>query len=160
MQRFAPIEASEPLYTGVHHIAVNTSGDLALVGGTESTVGIYSLPENKLVQEIPVDCSVTDVCWAGSAVVAATSKGQIRIFEDGAEHSNFLAHAGSANAIALHPSRSILASVGSDKTYVFYDLSKSTKALQVATDSGMEALDIKTPITDKFGSTHNSPIPP
>ena len=119
---------------------MSTSGDLALVGGTESTVGVYSLPENQLVQEIPIDCPVTDICWAGSAVVAATSKGSIKVFEDGAERSSFSAHTGKANAIALHPSGSILASVGSDRTYAFYDLSKSTKVLQIATDSGMEAL--------------------
>ena len=38
-------------------------------------------------------------------------------------------------ALALHPSGDILASVGVDKNYTFYDLASSVQVLQISTDS-------------------------
>lgn len=83
-----------------------------------------------------VEAPVTDALWAEARAIAASASGDIHIFDD-AEHSSFSAHQGAIHAIALHPSGDILASVGDDKAFSFYDLSSSTKALRIATDSGM-----------------------
>ena len=109
---------------------------MALFGGTNGTLGAYSVAKNKLARQMDVESPVTDALWAGARAIAASSSGDIHIFDD-AEHSSFSAHQGAINAIALHPSGDILASVGEDKAFSFYDLSTSTKALRIVTDSGM-----------------------
>ena len=98
---------------------------------------MYSLSENNVVHELEVGSgTVTDAVWAGDRAVFATSAGNVKIFDRGSEIASFSGHAGRVTALALHPSGDILASVGVDKTYIFYDLTTSTQALQIATDSG------------------------
>ena len=80
--------------------------------------------------------SVTDALWAGSKAILGTSAGTVKAFENGVEVFGFCGHAGGITALALHPSGEILASVGVDKSYCFYDLTSSAQVLQVATDSG------------------------
>jgi pre-mRNA-processing factor 19 len=57
----------------------------------------------------------------------------------GDNETTFTSHAGSANGLALHPSGDILASVGVDKSFVFYDLPGGKPVTQVYTDSGMKS---------------------
>lgn len=113
---------------------------MALLGGNDGLAGIFSISQNKLVQELSVGAAVTDALWAGDAAVLATSAGTVKIFHNGTETSTFSGHAGEITALSLHPSGEILASVGVDKSYVFYDLSSSVQALQVSTSSGMSRL--------------------
>lgn len=130
------------MYTGARHLAVDASGDLALFGGTDGTLGAYSTVKNKLARQMEVEAPVTDALWAGARAIAANSIGDIHIFDD-AEHTHFSMHEGAINALALHSSGDILASVGDDKAFGFYDLSSSTKALRIATDSGMTCPQIE-----------------
>ena len=95
------------------------------------------MSRRSLEQELAVGAPVTDGVWVGSTAAVATSAGTVKIFDSSAEVSSFSVHAGPVTALAVHPSGDILASVGMDKTYVFYDLSTSTKALQISTNSGM-----------------------
>ena len=81
--------------------------------------------------------SVTNTLWAGNKAIVSTSAGLVKVFENGLETSSFSGHAGEVTALALHPSGEILASVGVDKSYIFYDLTSSVQALQISTDSGM-----------------------
>lgn len=133
---FTPTQKSKPLYTGARAISVDGSGDLALIGGSDGIAGVFSISQNKLVQELPVGSPVTDTLWAGSKAIVGTSSGTVKAYENGVEVSSFSGHAGAVTALALHPSGDILASVGVDKTYIFYDLTSSVQALQIATDSG------------------------
>ena len=64
----------------------------------------------------------------------SNSLGEVKIFDGDVEIVSFNDHAGSANALALHPGRRILASVGDDKTVVLYDVIKSVKLAQFATE--------------------------
>lgn len=97
-------------------------------------LGIYSIPEEKIQQNFPAGAAITDAVWYGSQPVASTSSGSVMVFGDA--EAKFTSHAGSANALALHPSGEILASVGVDKSFVFYDLVDKTAVTQVYTDSG------------------------
>lgn len=65
-----------------------------------------------------------------------TSAGIVKIFEDGLETAHFSGHAGEVTALALHPSGQLLASVGVDKSYIFYDLDSSVQSVKIGTDSG------------------------
>ena len=98
---------------------------------------MYSLSENNVVREFDMGSgTITDAVWAGDRAIFATSVGIVKMFDQGSEAASFSGHAGRVTALALHPSGDILASVGVDKSYIFYDLTGSTQALQIATDSG------------------------
>ena len=131
------------MYTGARAVSVDANGDLALIGGSDGTTGVFSLSQNKLVQELPVGSSVTDALWAGSKAIVSTSSGVVKIFEKGVELSSFSGHAGAVTALALHPSGDILASVGVDKSYIFYDLTSSVQILQIYTDSRKISYDLR-----------------
>lgn len=81
--------------------------------------------------------AVTDALWFDDKAVLATSSGAIKVFENGQEVVAFTSHAGAANALAMHPSGEILASVGADKSFVFYDLVGAKPVTQVYTDCGL-----------------------
>ena len=132
---FTLTQKSRSLYPGIQTFSLDASGDLALLGGSDGTAGVFSISQNRLVQELPVESSVTDTLWAGSKAVVGTSSGRINVFENGVEVSSFLGHAGAVRGLALHPSGDILASVGVDKSYIFYDLTSSVQVLQIPTDS-------------------------
>ena len=136
VQSFASGKPSRPLYSSVHHIAIDQSGDLVLLGGTEGTAGIYSLSQAKLQQEVETEAPIKDTLWLETAGVVATSTGAIKVLENKVVKSSLQGHNGDVTALALHPSGDILASVGIDKNCIFYDLASFSKAGQIATDSG------------------------
>lgn len=135
---YAPKSSSEPLYPGGKIFAVHESGDAALVGGSDGSASIYSLSENKPLLSLSTGSgTATAGTWAGRKVVLATSSGAVVVFEDHQQVASFAVHAGSVNAVATHPSGSILASVGEDKTYILYDLESNKVLTQIQSDSGM-----------------------
>ncbi|KAI0006374.1 Prp19-domain-containing protein [Xylariaceae sp. FL0662B] len=110
----------------------------AAVGGLQGDVAIYSIDADKVEQSFQVEEPVTDSIWDGSKVILSTSKGSVKIFdESGSEVASFLDHAGPANGLAIHPSKAIFASVGSDKSFVFYDLASLRRATRVYTNSAL-----------------------
>jgi pre-mRNA-processing factor 19 len=136
VESYIVTSSSEALYPSTTTLALDTAGELAIVGGAQGA-GVLSISENKLVQQLNIGRgSVTDAVWYGSQPVVATSAGAIKVFNDGQEVASFTSHAGAANALALHPTGDILASVGVDKSFVFYDLVASKPVAQVYTDNG------------------------
>jgi pre-mRNA-processing factor 19 len=79
---------------------------------------------------------ITDAVWYGDKPVISTLSGAVKVFEEGQEVAAFTSHAGAANALAMHPSGEILASVGADKSFVFYDLVGAKPVTQVYADCG------------------------
>jgi pre-mRNA-processing factor 19 len=158
---YNPAVASEPLYPGGSVLAVHETGDVVLVGGSDGVAGIYSLSENKLVSSLKAGPgAVTGGVWAGSRAIVSTSAGGVKVFESGQEVASFSVHAGSANAVALHPSGSILASVGEDKTYILYDLESNKVLTQVESDSGKFWLPSEREATNigQYYIVHNSTL--
>jgi pre-mRNA-processing factor 19 len=138
IESYSTISTSEPLAAGAQSVAVNSEGELAIVGGSAGNVSIYSLADGKTLQVLEVGAgAITDSFWAGDQAVVSTTKGAVKVFANGKELAGFTSHAGAANAVALHPSSEILASVGIDKSFVFYDLPGSKVVTQVYTDSGL-----------------------
>lgn len=80
---------------------------------------------------------ITDAVWYGSQPVISTASGAVKVFDEGKAVAAFTSHAGAASALALHPSGEILASVGVDKSFVFYDLPGGKAVSQIYTDSGL-----------------------
>ncbi|KAL9608334.1 MAG: hypothetical protein Q9167_006823 [Letrouitia subvulpina] len=140
LETFGPTEKSNPLFVGPRKFSLDVNGDLALLGGNDGLAGVYSVSQRTLLQKLKVGGhAVTDALWAGNRAVLATSGGSVSMFEDGVEVATLTAHAGEVTALAVHPSEEILASVGEDKTFVFYDLTSSTPVKQVQTSSVLTA---------------------
>ncbi|KAI9820951.1 MAG: hypothetical protein M1832_003423 [Thelocarpon impressellum] len=138
IETYKPTQSSEPLYPGGKAIALDVTGDLALVGGVDGVAGVYSVMEDKLVQSLKGGGgAITDALWWGDRAVIATASGAVKIFEGGSEFASFGSHAGSVEALAMHPSGEMLASVGVDKSYVFYDLANLKPITQIITDSAL-----------------------
>lgn len=125
-----------PPYPGSRFLSLDKSRDLALLGGFGGITEVVSISQMKVVQTLKVGSgTVTDGLWAADRVVLAMSTGAVKVFENDSEVSNFAGHAGEATSIALHPSGEILASVGVDKSFIFYDLASSSVATQIYTNS-------------------------
>ena len=135
IEKFGVASSSDELYSGATSLAVDESGDLVIIGGTEGTAGIYSISEKKVQKSFKAGAAVTGAAWYGSQPVVSTAAGAVKVYGD--NEATFESHAGSANAIALHPCGDILASVGVDKSFVLYDLVNSKPVTQIYTDSGM-----------------------
>lgn len=107
----------------------------AAVGGAKGEVAIYSIEADKVERSLQIDEPVTDSVWRGSRVAFATAKGSVKVQENGSEVAAFSDHAGPATGLAFHPCGDILASVGSDKSFTFYDLVDLKRVTRVFTDS-------------------------
>ncbi|KAI9794896.1 MAG: hypothetical protein M1833_007343 [Piccolia ochrophora] len=135
---FSQSQSSEVLYPGSKSIALDASTNLALVGGADGVAGVYSISENTLLQALQrMDGAVTDTLWWRKRAIVAGASGEIRIYEKDKELATFRSHAGPVTSLALHPSGEILASVGEDKSFIFYDLSSLKPVSQVFCDSGL-----------------------
>ncbi|KAE8325602.1 WD40-repeat-containing domain protein [Aspergillus sergii] len=134
---YKPAQSTEPLYPGGKALSVNASGELALVGGADGVVGVFSLSQKQVVQSLQANGPVTDAIWAGDKAVVASSTGSVKVFENGNEVADFSSHAGAATALALHPTGDIVASVGVDKSYVLYDLMTNSVITQIFSDASL-----------------------
>lgn len=138
VQAFKPQKLSDPLYPGARSVAIDTSGDLVLCGGADGVAGAFSKSQKKVLHVLKGGSgAITHAIWNGTRAIIATSAGVIKIFDNGAEIAKFSRHAGEATALAIHPSGDILASVGTDKSLILYDLSSSTVATQIHTESAL-----------------------
>ncbi|KAK2767062.1 hypothetical protein FQN54_006380 [Arachnomyces sp. PD_36] len=141
IQAFQPSETSNPVSTGGKSLSVDSSGDLALVGGSDGSANVYSLSQKQVVRTLKgKGGSVTDSVWVGDKAAVAASTGAVRIYENEAEIAEFDSHAGEATALAVHPTGDILASVGVDKSYVLYDLTTASTITQIFTDSALSCV--------------------
>ncbi|KAI1277722.1 WD40-repeat-containing domain protein [Xylaria sp. FL0933] len=116
-----------------------SEGAYGAVGGLEGDVAIYSVEADKLERNFTVGEPVTDSIWDGPRVFVSTSKSSVKIFESGNETASFAEHAGPATGLAIHPSKAILASIGADKSFVFYDLENLKRATRVYTNAALTA---------------------
>jgi pre-mRNA-processing factor 19 len=137
IESYDVISTSELLYPGSSSIAVDESGERAIVGGSDGIAGIYSLLDNKILMVLKVGSgAITDAVWFDDKPVISTSSGAVKVFDGDQEAIMFTSHAGAANALAMHPSGEILASVGADKSFVLYDLVGAKPVTQVYSDCG------------------------
>ena len=137
IETFKPRKIEAPAPLGSRFLTLDQSGQLVLLGGSGSTAEVFSLSKKEVVRTLEAGGgTITDGLWAGDRVVVSTTLGAVNIFEKDSTIASFPGHAGGVTAIALHPSGEILASVGVDKSFIFYELSSSSIATQVYTDSG------------------------
>ena len=114
---------------------MDEAGASVIVGGSDGVVGIFSISEKKLQKSFKAGSAITDAAWYGTEVVVSTASGAVKVFGD--TDISFSSHSGKANGLAMHPCGDILASVGVDKSFVFYDLVAGKAVTQIYTDSGV-----------------------
>lgn len=112
------------------------AGDNAAIGSVQGDVAVYSLKEGKTERTLHIGEHVTGSIWTDNKVIFSTLKGSVKVFADGSEVASFKEHAGPVTAISLHPGRDIVASVGLDKSFVFYSLNALARVSRMYTDSG------------------------
>ncbi|KPI34289.1 Pre-mRNA-processing factor 19 [Cyphellophora attinorum] len=124
---------------GVTALAVQSDGDLALVGGIDGLVSVVSTSSGEVVNSFSAGSGeVTGALWVKDRAILATSNGRVsvRSAADGAELSSSTPHNGFVSALASHPSGDLFASAGADGTYVIYERDSGNVATQVDTGSG------------------------
>jgi pre-mRNA-processing factor 19 len=78
------------------------------------------------------DGAINDVAWAGSNAVTGSSSGVVRVWnQSGSDSTAMTAHAGAVVALAVHPSKSVVASAGADKSWALYDTEAGKSVVQV-----------------------------
>jgi len=107
--------------TALAQVSDGNSEGLVLHGQEDGTAVLFDGDEAKAIYS--AKNPVTDgLIWKSNGVVCTLS-GEIHIFDKtGAAVKSWRVHAGAAMGISLHPSGSILASVGEDKSYILYNL--------------------------------------
>ncbi|KAJ3516953.1 hypothetical protein NM208_g14775 [Fusarium decemcellulare] len=117
--------------------ALSLGGSSAAIGGLKGQAVVYSTSEDKVEVSIAVEEPITDAVFAEANVAFATGQGSVKVFQEGNQVASLSEHAGAATALSLHPSGSILASVGTDKSIVFYDLVSQKRVSRAYTDAAL-----------------------
>ncbi|KAK8035110.1 cell cycle control protein [Apiospora rasikravindrae] len=107
------------------------------IGGQNGQVVVYSPAQSKLEYTFLLQEPVTASAWINAKIVLGTASGSVKIFVDQREVASFSEHSGPATGVAVHPSLELLASVSSDKSFVFYDLKENRRVARVFTDSAL-----------------------
>ncbi|KAK6833109.1 cell cycle control protein [Apiospora arundinis] len=110
---------------------------LAAIAGQTGTVCVYEPAQANVKFALSLQEPVTTSTWVDNKSVLATASGAVKVFVEGEMIVSFSEHAGPVTGLAVHPSRQILASVGSDKSIVFYDLQGNKRAARIFTDSAL-----------------------
>jgi pre-mRNA-processing factor 19 len=116
--------------------SLGVEGSYAALGGLKGEAAIYSIDADKLERQVPINEPITDTLWTGSKVVFATSQGSVKVYEGGSEAAQVSEHAGPGTALSVHPGGKILASVGSDKSILLYDLENLRRVSRAHVDTG------------------------
>jgi hypothetical protein len=149
-------------------LVISEEGSHAIISGADGNAAIYAIEQDKVERELAVGEPVTDSLWVDTKVVFATAKGTVKVFEKGVQVASFTEHAGPVTGLAVHPGKTLVASVGSDKAFVFYDLETLARVARVYTDactcfslsfSGFLLLDIIL-VTNMTFSVNNLCLPP
>ncbi|KAK4039385.1 hypothetical protein C8A01DRAFT_47107 [Parachaetomium inaequale] len=119
--------------------SLDTESEYAAIGGLDGKLDIYSIQANTVERSLDVGEPVTATAWTGSKVILATSKGSVKVFDSGSETASFQVHAGAVTGLSVHPGGRLLASVGVDKSFVFYDLETLQHVSRGYTDAALTA---------------------
>lgn len=143
--------------------SLDLEGSYAVAGGLKGEAAVYSVEADNVERTVPVNEPVTDTLWAGSKVFFATSQGHVKIYEGGNEIGTLSEHAGAASGLSLHPSGNLLASVGADKSIVFYNLETMQRVSRAYADAGTLDLScflLSISLLIQLDSVDNVRIPP
>jgi len=128
--------------------SIALENDYAAVSGLHGNVAIYSVAADKVERSLDVGQPVTYTIWTGARVIVSTYNAAVKVYESGTEVQSFTQHAGAVTGLALHPGGELFASVGIDKSFIFYDQSSMSHVMRVFTDSCSYPSPHILPLTD------------
>ena len=99
------------------------------IGGQGGDIAVFSSEGDalKLAQSFKIGSPVTTAIVSEGTVIAGTAKGEVKVYTvEGEAKASYSEHAGPVTGIASHPSKQLLVSVGSDKSFVFYNMNSRT----------------------------------
>jgi pre-mRNA-processing factor 19 len=122
---------------GITAVDISADGNLALTGGNDKAVQIYDLSEKKVIATLKGHTKkVTHVAFAeaegsNAAAISAGADGKLKTWsakESGkwAVDATIAAHKQDITGLALHPSKSYVATASLDSTWAFHDIEKGT----------------------------------
>ncbi|KAB8360810.1 hypothetical protein FH972_024544 [Carpinus fangiana] len=132
-----PASTTAIVPAGSRCLALSVDRSIALVGGSDGQASLYSIEKQEITQKLNTsggaiqDGALID----NDAVVLATSSGQVQVYKGAKKTHAFSSHAGATNGVTVHPTGELLASVGTDKSFVLYDLAGQTVLSQVYTNA-------------------------
>lgn len=107
----------------------------AAIGGYKGQSATYLIETDAVEHQLAVDEPVTATLSTASRVIFATSQGSVKVYQNGDQSAEVTEHAGAATGLSIHPGGRILASVGTDKSIVFYDLESMKRISRAYADS-------------------------
>ncbi|KAK3334166.1 hypothetical protein B0T19DRAFT_449367 [Cercophora scortea] len=113
--------------------------DFAAIGGLDGTLDIYSLSNNEVERSLKVGEPVTATVWVDNKIILGTAKGAVQSYFNGEVTNTFREHSGPVTGLSVHPGGRIVASVGTDKSFVFYDSEAGARVSRVYTDTALTA---------------------
>ncbi|KAM3528770.1 hypothetical protein MY4038_005710 [Beauveria bassiana] len=116
---------------------LDTEGAYAAVGGLQGQAAIYAVAADSLEREIPVGEPATSTLWTGSKLIFGTNNGGLKVFEGGNQVAAASEHSGPTTGLSIHPSGDIVASVGTDKSLVLYDLASLKRVSRTFVDASL-----------------------
>ena len=132
-------------FTGAKKLAVDPTGDFFLCGDSDGDIGVYDLKQNAFTTRSNVGAGgILDGAWAQDKAIVSSSSGAVVVTLGGSVEAKFHQHAGAATSVAAHPCGDLIASCGSDKSYVLYDLHDSKVLTQIYTDTGAWHFPLET----------------
>jgi len=107
--------------------ALNDNGNLLTVGTKNSTIELWQVEGDSLLQQRQIQMDEPAQCLflSGELIYAGTNSGAIKVYSisSGELKKTAQAHQGQVTAIRAQPSQDILASAGLDKTIKIWELS-------------------------------------
>lgn len=119
-------------------MALDTTATTAVVGAADGASAVWSIAEKVALSGSNGEGSgIHDVLALDDSIsIIATASGEVAILKQGDKVASFTSHSGPAIGLALHPSGTIVASVGyKDKSVVLYDVAQSREIAKIITDS-------------------------
>ncbi|OAA53148.1 cell cycle control protein [Cordyceps fumosorosea ARSEF 2679] len=116
---------------------LDTEGAYAAVAGLEGKAAIYAVAADSLEREITVGEPATSTLWTGSKLIFGTGNGGVKVFEGGNQVAAASEHSGPTTGLSVHPSGDIIASVGTDKSLVLYDLASLKRVSRTFVDASL-----------------------
>ncbi|EGX93877.1 cell cycle control protein [Cordyceps militaris CM01] len=117
--------------------SLDTEGAYAAIGGLQGQAAIYAVAADSLEREISVGEPATTTLWTGSKLIFGTSNGGLKVFEAGNQVAAASEHAGPTTGLSIHPSGDIVASVGTDKGLILYELDSLKRVSRTYVDASL-----------------------
>lgn len=108
--------------------------DYATIGTTEGDVSVYAFDEGVQEQVIQItNHAITGVIRTDAKLIVSTDNGSVHVYQNGMKQAAVKAHIGPITGLAFQPAEDMFATVGVDKSFVFYSMLTGEKLRRVYT---------------------------